>query len=430
MTIEVVLPTLHAGQVKIWNERGKFNAVRCGRRFGKTKMLVTSGGNAAVKGRKAGIFTPEHKQWSEPYGELLAALAPIKAAANKTDGLIRTTTGGLIDFWSLNDNELAGRGREYDLLLVDEGAFTKNGQMMAIWDKSIRPTTLTKPKATAWVFSTPNGIDPDNFFWKICNDEELKTEFKEHYAPSIANPLVTPEELERHRRNNHPLVFQQEYLAQFVDFSGESFFSPERLLVEGKPVEFPAGCDSVFAIIDTAVKQGQDHDGTAVSYWATSEWGTHKLICLDWDIVSIDGALLEAWIPSVFSRAVELAGQCKARYGATGVYIEDAQSGAILLQQCALRGLAAEALPAKLTSAGKDARAINASGPVWRGEVKISRPAHKKTASFKGAVRNHFWSQVTGFRVGDKDAARRSDDLFDTFCYAVAIACGNSDGYA
>lgn len=85
---------------------------------------------------------------------------------------------------------------------------------------------------------------------------------------------------------------------------------------------------------------------------------------------------------------------------------------------------------ASQTAAGKDERAINASGPVFRGEVKFSRHAYDKTVTFKDTTRNHMVSQVVGFRIGDKDAAKRADDLLDTLTYAVAITLGNSEGFA
>ena len=87
-------------------------------------------------------------------------------------------------------------------------------------------------------------------------------------------------------------------------------------------------------------------------------------------------------------------------------------------------------MPAKLTSAGKDARAINASGPVFRGDVKLSRHAYDKIATFKGTTRNHMVSQIAGFRIGDKHASTRADDLLDTFTYAVAITLGDQEGIA
>jgi hypothetical protein len=427
MAIHINLPTLHQKQAEIYRDRARFNAVRCGRRWGKTKMMVTIAGDAAVKRRKVGLFAPEHKQLHEPYGELMSILAPARESSSQTKGVIRTITSGVIDFWTLNDNELAGRGREYDELMIDEAAFTKNNQMMGIWERSLKPTLLTRPDSRVWVFSTPNGDDAENFFWRCCNDQKM--EFKEHYAPTSTSPYVPPAELENERKKNHPLIFRQEYLAEFVDLSGEAFFQIEWMLNAGQPVEYPRICDRVFAVIDTAVKSGKEHDATAVSYWAKSNHLGHPLVCLDWDVISIDGALLETWIPNVFRRLQELARECGARYGSAGAYIEDAQSGSILLQQCIARNMPATALPSELTAAGKDARAINISGIVYRGDVKLSAKAFNTNDKvFKGVARNHLVSQIAGFRIGDKSAATRSDDLFDTFCYAVAIALGNSEG--
>jgi hypothetical protein len=252
-----------------------------------------------------------------------------------------------------------------------------------------------------------------------------------HYAPSTSNPLVTAEQMERERRRNHPLVYRQEYLAEFVDFRGVSFFGAELLLERDasspdgwRGVPWPAKCDSVMAVVDSAVKSGLEHDGTAVSYYAYSAHGGVRLVALDWDVVSVDGALLEAWMPQVFARLEELAVACRATYGSQGVFIEDAQSGSILLQQCANRGWPAAACPETVKAAGKDVRAMNAAGPVHRGEVRISAHAHNKVSTFHGVSRNHFESQVFGFRIGDKRAATRADDALDTFTYAVAIALG------
>lgn len=440
MTTEIRLPTFHPRQAEIYRNRAPFNAVRCGRGFGKTTMVVAIAANAAAKGKKAAVFTPEHKQWKESFLQIRRILLPLEARSSVMDGTIRTSTSGICDFWHLTDNELAGRGREYDVILIDEAAWTKDGQMKDVWEKSVEPTMRVCPNPSVWAFSTPKGISADNFFYHICRD--TKTEFREHHAGSLSNPMVRPEFIEERRKKVSPLVFQQEYLADFVNWSGVAFFSEDKLLVEAvegkeidgkyyQPVDYPSGCDSVFLVIDTGVKGGSDHDGTAVTWWATSSFGPHPLICLDWDLIQIDAALLEQVLPQWIERGKELARQCRARFGCTGAYIEDAQSGSVLLQQCALRGIPAEALPSKLTSAGKDGRALNASGPVFRGEVKFSRVAYDKNdVSFKDVTRNHLVSQVVGFRLGDKDAARRSDDLLDTFTYAVAVACGGSDGWA
>lgn len=380
--------------------------------------------NSVLRARSVGWFAPNYKVSSESFRELADTLDPVKESASKIDGVIRTITDGRVDFWTL-DNPNAGRSRKYHLAIIDEAAFT-GPDMMDIWERSIQPTLLDYlGKAVA--LSNANGNDPTNFLWRVC--KEPQHGFAEYHGPTHQNPFMPASELARLERDTHPLVWRQEYLAEFVDFGGAAFFSSENLLVDSQPVDYPPHCETVFAVIDTAVKGGKEHDATAVSYWAHNERSRY-LVCLDWDIVNIDGAMLEQWIPSVFQRCEDLAKQCHARYGSGGAWIEDAAAGAVLLQQCAMRGMPAQALPSKLTSAGKDARAINASGPVHRGEVKFSRTAFEKQATFKGSTNNQMWNQIVGFRVGDRAAATRADDLLDTFTYAVSIALGDSKGIA
>jgi hypothetical protein len=423
---DIYLPTLHAGQVDIYKRRTRLNAVRCGRRWGKTKQMVTMGGDAAAKGRKVGLFTPEHKQLLEPYDELLDILQPIKRRASKNEGTIRTKTGGIVDFWQLDDNELAGRGREYDLVMIDEAAFTKNGQMMKIWEKSIKPTLLTR-RGSVWVFSTPNGVDPENFFYQVCNDEKLG--FAQFHAPTSSNPYVPPDELEKERLNNHPLVWRQEFEAKFVDWSGVAFFELEKLTVDGKGVPFPAHCDGVFAIIDSAMKDGSGNDGTAVVYCALSKHTGHPLIVLDWDIVQINSDLLVTWLPNVFKQLEYYAGVTKARAGSLGAFIEDKASGITLNQHSTRVGWPAQAINGDITGIGKDGRAVACSGSVYRGEVKLSAHALDKVVEYKGQTKNHLVSQVVGYRIGDKDAHKRADDLADGFMYGVIIGLGGPDGF-
>ena len=156
------------------------------------------------------------------------------------------------------------------------------------------------------------------------------------------------------KRDNDPLVYAQEYLAEFVDWSGTAFFSREKLLVQSQPVPYPVHCDAVFAVIDTASKTGTDNDATAVTYFARDLRSTvARLLILDWDIVQIDGATLETWLPSVFTRLEALSRSCRARHGSLGALIEDKDSGTILLQQARRRGLPVQAIESKLTAMGK-----------------------------------------------------------------------------
>ena len=60
------------------------------------------------------------------------------------------------------------------------------------------------------------------------------------------------------------------------------------------------------------------------------------------------------------------------------MFIEDKNSGTILLQQAIQRGLPVEGIESKLTAMGKDERALAASPYVHQGRVKYSDYAYNK----------------------------------------------------
>ena len=78
--------------------------------------------------------------------------------------MIRLSNGGRLDFWSL-ENPIAGRGRGYQRVVIDEAAFTKDGDnrskdsMMALWEKGIKPT-LFDYGGEALICSNSRGQEP------------------------------------------------------------------------------------------------------------------------------------------------------------------------------------------------------------------------------------------------------------------------------
>jgi hypothetical protein len=441
------LGTLHSGQAAAYwaLKPSRFKALRCGRRFGKTDFAKIWIGHALAQGGECAWFAPQHMTWAEVYSELADTLRPILDTSSKGSAVMRMKTGGRLDFWTM-ENGIAGRGRRYRRVVLDEAAFAKDGDnkvdgsAMEIWEKSIKPT-LYDYGGEALVCSNSAGKNPDNFFYNICTDPQYG--FREYHATTMDNPLLpkllvseTLEAWQQRRqrfiddlkKDNDPLVYQQEYLAEFVDWAGVAFFAREKLLDQGQPVPYPKHCDCVFAVIDTASKTGTEHDATAVTFFARDRLGGFPLLILDWDITQIEGAMLETWLPGVFERLEELARLCGARYGALGAFIEDKNSGTILLQQAARRNWMAHPIESKLTAMGKDERAIDVSGYVYRGNVKYTDHASNKTTIYKRKSRNHLVEQVESFWIGDKDK-KSENDLLDTFCYGIAIALGNSEGF-
>jgi hypothetical protein len=388
-------------------------------------MMLEEACNDAAQGAEVGLFFPAYKYQSEVFQRAIKILHPLRDSSSKTEGVIRLKNGGRLDFWSL-DNEDAGRSRRYHKVFLDECSLKKGEIMTDIWEQAIKPTLLDFG-GEARVYGTPKGVDDDNFFYRICHD--MKYRFAQFHAPTRTNPFLNAAEIERLKDENAPLVYAQEYEAEFVNWAGEAFFSLDNLLVDSAPVKAPEYCDAVFAVIDTANKSGMEHDGTSVIYFAKSNYFGHPLVVLDWDLVQIDGALLETWLPTVMQTLESFAGTYKARMGSGGVFIEDKSSGITLLQQGRNRGWNVNAIESKLTSLGKDERAINISGYVYQGKVKFAETAYNRVKMFKNITKNHMVAQVLGFRPGDKDAYMRADDLLDAFTYGVTIGLGNSDGF-
>lgn len=420
--------SLHTNQKIIQQQLGPRNVLRCGRRFGKTELLESVFARRAISGRKVGWFTPDYKIARPTYTRLHKLLVPVTDHASKTEQIINLHTRGCIEFWTL-DNEDAGRSRDYDDVVIDEASLKKKG-LRDIIDQAIAPTLLDR-RGTLTMAGTPKGIDPDNFFYMACSDPDLKESetnprgWREFHAPTRDNPTLNAEGVANLEFEYPALVYQQEYLAEFVDWSGSAFFAITSLMdEEGTFADYPARSDVVFAVVDSATKTGREHDGTAVTYFCLQRNPRKRLFILDWDIVQVEGSLLINWLPLIFSNCERLAEECGAREGSAGVFIEDKASGMILIKQAERAGLNVHAIDSKLTSLGKDERAINVSGYVFQKMVTLTDAANDKIVNYKGQSANHFRKQVIGYRVGQKD---EDDDLLDTFTYGIALGHGNQD---
>lgn len=413
---------LHEQQQIIYNELGRRNLLRCGRRFGKTTLLETTFLGRAQRGRKVGWFTPDYKLMRPTYTRMLRIAGPAVVHASRTESIIEMVGGGLIEFWTL-DNPDAGRSRDYDDVVIDEASLKAEG-LREIIEQAITPTLLDRG-GTITMAGTPKGVDPANFFYLVGTHPD-EYGYRTWHAPSWLNPNLSAEEVANLEKNNPPLVYQQEYCAEFVDWSGAAFFSIDSMTVDGRPVEPPVIVDAIVATIDTAIKAGKENDGTAVIWSAYQRYPEPRLWILDWDIIQVEGAMLELWLPGVMDKGRDFAKQYRARLG-LGCWIEDKGSGSILLQQAKRRNMPVNAIDSKLTDVGKEGRAINVSGYVYRGWVKLTPTAFNKTVNYKGDQANHFRRQVVGFRVGNKE--QTEDDLLDCFTYNVALTCGNSEGF-
>lgn len=212
------LGDLHEGQRDIIKDATRFNVTSCGRRWGKTLLGVRLCKPSLANGGYVGWFAPSYKMMLEVWDELRRLMGGMLERSNKTEMRMQFRGGGAVDLWSL-DNVDAGRGRRYHRAIIDEAAMTKN--LMDAWQYSIRPT-LTDFRGDAWFFSTPKGR---NGFWELhqLGVDPLQPDWSAWQMPTSANPYIDVEEIEAARLMLPERVFQQEYLATFLDSSGGVF---------------------------------------------------------------------------------------------------------------------------------------------------------------------------------------------------------------
>jgi hypothetical protein len=174
--IRLRLNPMHSGQIRasraLLVPRRKI--LRAGRRWGKTEFAKNWISQGLIQGENVAWFAPQNKTWAEIYPEIVQNLRPIISRQSKSSGLLRTITDGRLDFWTL-ENPIAGRGRGYRRIVVDEAAFAKDGDnktdgsAMAILETAILPT-LYDFSGEILVCSNSAGKNPENMFYNLCTD--------------------------------------------------------------------------------------------------------------------------------------------------------------------------------------------------------------------------------------------------------------------
>jgi hypothetical protein len=164
-----------------------------------------------------------------------------------------------------------------------------------VWPEIVRPMLLEK-RGKALFLSSPNGL---NWFWEIYQLGLNKSQrtWRSFNFQSADNPLISPEELEAIRLGTPERIFREEYLAEFVDDSGQVFRGIREAATaaaDAPPVpgrRYAAGLD-----------WGRESDYTAI---AIIDADTRQMVALDrfnqigWSLQRGRlQAMIERWQPS------------------------------------------------------------------------------------------------------------------------------------
>jgi len=295
MRVEVppIQGLLHPSQREVFDRLARFSVLEIGRRWGKTTFGQLLGIRCATHRRKCGWFAPTYKYLAEPVRYFERALGPALKRYDRIEKRMEVYGGGVIDFWSLEDID-AGRGRDYDLIVVDEAGFVPH--LLEWWRNAARPT-LADRKGSALFLGTPKGTGD---FHRLFTEAEGDTTgtMRAFRIGTRQNPHIDPDEVEAARRTLPPEVFAQEY--------------------EGVPAEDggnPFGLDAIRACIGP------------MSVAAPAHWGVDLAKSQDYTVavaIDKDGAVcrLERW-QSPWSvtreRLAHMIGAAPAMIDSTGV---------------------------------------------------------------------------------------------------------------
>lgn len=216
VTVDFVLQKLHPGQKRIMEESKRFNHLRCGRRFGKT-TLIEELSSISLDGSRVGVWFPTYKDLSEVWKDLKKTYRDVISKQNEQLKQIELMTGGLIDFWSMEEPD-SGQGRKYHRAIIDEAA--KAAKLYQAWENTIRPT-LTDYRGDAFILSRPKG--KNNGFYHLEEKHKQFDNWAFFHFTTYDNPHIDPKEIEEAKGQLDDINFRQEYLAEYVDANDRPF---------------------------------------------------------------------------------------------------------------------------------------------------------------------------------------------------------------
>ena len=265
--VVIDFPDLHPAQEEVRDSEARWKILCAGRRFGKSRLGVQLCMQKALDGGRvwwvAPTFAIARVGWRDVVAAAQSFPKEVGVDIKVGDMTVYFPSGGSIAVKSAdNPQRLRGEGLHY--LVMDEAAFVRE----ETWTEVLRPT-LTENKGEALFISTPIGMD--NWFYKLWEKAEQAEDWDRFQFPTVANPMIDPQEVESAREDLGELVFAQEYLAEFIS-EGAQIFKPTwfnyykdgvgTVTADGKKYEVK---DLVkFATVDLAVSTRESADYTVI----------------------------------------------------------------------------------------------------------------------------------------------------------------------
>jgi hypothetical protein len=220
----LVLASLTTPQSKIYNADSRFRVVVAGRRFGKTYLSTAELLRAAIEkdGANCWYLAPTYRAAKDIAWDMLTNTIPeeLIAKRNESELTVRLRNGSLIAIKGGESYDNL-RGRSLDFVVLDEVADMRP----QVWTEVIRPS-LSDRQGSALFIGTPKGRNHFYDLWTVGADGV--NDWRSFQFTTLEGGNVPAEEIESAKHDLDERTFNQEYNANFVNYSGIIYYNFDR----------------------------------------------------------------------------------------------------------------------------------------------------------------------------------------------------------
>jgi len=217
--------SLHDKQMEVFSDPARFKVVVAGRRWGKSRLSLTSMLRAARMPRsRVWYIAPTFRMAKQIMWDELLEMIP-KQWVRKTNHSTLTVVLKNKTEISLKgaDRPDTLRGVALNYVVLDEFQDMKAD----VWVKVLRPT-LSSTGGHALIIGTPKAFNYLYELWKLGQDGRSK-QWKSWQFETASSPFIPASEIEAAREDMDPKSFAQEYLASFATMSGRVYYPFDRM---------------------------------------------------------------------------------------------------------------------------------------------------------------------------------------------------------
>ena len=211
-------------QTKIYDDPARFRVIVAGRRFGKTFLSTAEILSKALSAKDQHVWyvAPTYKAAKEIAWDMLLSQIPATYVVKKNESALTIVllNGSTISLKGAEKPDNL-RGRSLDFVVLDEFADMRK----EAWFEVIRPS-LSDRVGSAVFIGTPKGRN--HFYDLYGKGVDGDDGWSAHQYTTIEGGNVPPEEIESAKADLDTRTFQQEYEAQFVNYSGIIYYGFKR----------------------------------------------------------------------------------------------------------------------------------------------------------------------------------------------------------